>query len=122
MPTVGLIARESAMVLKTAPPNALPEVRERIAAAWGKHALFDFLDTPCSEIGRYVATTYRVPLECDKKLDSIPFTSSLSAINLRNALGILCDQHNLRIRWKDAKTLIIEPLDETTQARRAVSQ
>ncbi|HUE71936.1 MAG TPA: hypothetical protein VMP01_13705 [Pirellulaceae bacterium] len=96
-------------VLRSAPPDALQDSRERIAAAWLKPASFDFLDTPCSEIGRYLANAYRVPLECDEKLNSMLVTNSLRGISLQNALGALCDQHNLRIRWKDAQTLVIEP-------------
>ena len=111
-------------VRKSAPPNALPEIRERIAAAWPKHALFDFLDTPCPEIGRHLADSYQVPLQCDERLNFVPITSSLHSINLQNALSALCDQYNLRVRWKDAGTLIIEPQDEASrsQARGADSQ
>jgi len=35
-------------------------------------------------------------------------TGSYNYISLQNALGAMCDQHGLRIRWKDGATLAIE--------------
>jgi hypothetical protein len=35
--------------------------------------------------------------------------SYFRGLSLQNALGALCDQYGLRIRWKDGNTLVIEP-------------
>ena len=76
-------------------------------------ATFDFLDTPASEIGRYLSSSYKLPLETDSRLNAAPVTSNISGTSLQNALGAVCDQHNFRIRWKDGKSLILEPLGAT---------
>jgi hypothetical protein len=95
-------------LLTAAPADSSQDTRERIAAAWAKPAAFDFLDTSRSEICRHLADTYQVPLECDAWFSDVPLSSSLSGISLQNALSVLCEEAHLRIRWKDADTLVME--------------
>jgi hypothetical protein len=98
-----------ATALESPPPEVLPSHRSKIAAALQQPADFDFLDTPLQDVAGFLSETYRVPLACNPDIKDLPVTSNLHAASLQNALGALCDQYDLRVRWKDGKTLVIEP-------------
>jgi len=106
-----------AEVLTSPPPEVLPGDRGKIAAAFQRPAQFDFVDTPVKDAVAFIAETYRVPMVCEVGDDHQSITSNVRGISLQNALGALCDQYDLRIRWRDGKTLVIEPQVGTERRR-----
>jgi len=98
-----------AEVLTSPPTEASPGDLSKIAAAFQGPAEFDFVDTPAKNAIEFIAEYYRVPMICEVGDDHQPVNSNVRGISLQHALGALCDQYDLRIRWKDRKTLVIEP-------------
>ena len=99
--------------LLEAPPNgASPLDQQKVRSALEKPAQFDFLDTPAEGISGYLSNTYGVKFVCDNSVQGAALTSSLIGITLQDALGVLCDQHDLRIRWTEGTTLVIERQEE----------
>ncbi|HZL90653.1 MAG TPA: FecR domain-containing protein [Pirellulaceae bacterium] len=107
-----------ASVLKSPPPEVLPADRSKIAAAFQGPAEFDFVDTPLQDVADFLSEIYRVPITCEADMKDIPLNSNVRGISLQNALGALCDQYGLRVRWKDTKALIIESQDGAEKWRR----
>jgi hypothetical protein len=95
-------------LLETPPAGASPLDQQKVRAALEKPAAFDFLDTPVVDITGYLTDSYGIQFVGDKSIQNLPLTSSLRGITLQNALGALCDQHDLRIRWTKGTTLVFE--------------
>jgi hypothetical protein len=96
--------------LLNSPPQEVSTAElAKLRAALEKPIQFDFLDAPLLDVAKYIAELYRLPLECEASVKDVPVSSALSGSSLQNGLGVLCDQLSLRIRWKDAATLVIEP-------------
>jgi hypothetical protein len=96
--------------LLSAPPTEVSSVElKKVQASLQRPIKYlDFLDTPMAEAAKFITDNYDLRLECDPGLSDISLTSSLGGTSLQNGLGILCDQNDLRIRWKDGETLVIE--------------
>jgi hypothetical protein len=98
-----------ATALESPPPEVLPSDRERIRVAFQQLGHLDFVDTPLQDVAGYLSETYRVPIACEMKFKDLPVTDTILGVSLQNALAAMCDQHGLRVRWRDGKTLVIEP-------------
>jgi MORN repeat protein len=98
-----------AELLKSPPADVMASDREKVRAAFEQRAEFDFIDTPLQDVAEFVSEIYRVPLASEPRIKDIPVISNLRGVSLQNALGALCDQYGLRVRWVDGKTLLIEP-------------
>jgi hypothetical protein len=96
-------------LLTTLPPDATPRDRDLLRAALETPAQFDFIDTPLGDVAQYLSDTYRVQIDVAEEFRSVPVSNSLRGVALQNALGAMCDQHSLRLRWKEGRTLVFEP-------------
>lgn len=111
-------------LLNSPPRGATPDDFEKMRRLLNYPTSFDFVDTPAQEAVQFLIDNYREPFDFDESVKEAPLTIRLSGVNLKNGLAVLCDQHNLRIRWKEGTTLMIEPQNpiEESQARRADRQ
>lgn len=100
-------------LLENAPADATEQQRAAVREFLEKPAEFDFVDTPIADVSRFI-TQFFQPVEL--KWEGAPFdrtvNSGLRGISMRDALGALCDQHDLRIRWTKGTTLVVEPQEE----------
>jgi hypothetical protein len=98
-----------AELLKSPPAEILPGDHDKIRAALEESAQFDFVETPLQRVAESLSDYHRVPFDCDPTIKDMLLESYFRGLSLQNALGALCDQYGLRIRWKDGNTLVIEP-------------
>jgi len=85
------------------------DLEQEIAhAALAKPANLHFKQTLLGSCVAIMQADYGLPILCDESIKELPITGSYNYITLQNALGAMCDQHDLRVRWKDGATLVIE--------------
>jgi len=80
-----------------------------LRAALETPAQFDFLDTPLGDVAQYLSDTYRVQFDVAEEFRNLPVTNSRRGVALQNALGAMCEDCSLRLRWKERQTLVFEP-------------
>jgi hypothetical protein len=103
------VDRTGTSKLLDTPPGKESDVEHDIVrTAFAKPAKLYFKDSPLGACVGNIRDDYGLPILCDESIKDLPVTGSYNYVTLQNALGALCDQQGLRIRWKDGATLVIE--------------